>query len=103
MHRSIRLAAPLLTAALLAACAAPPANRPPVARPVPVTPAPVSNIEFGTVRSVTLIEGSSNPSGTSGTGAVIGGVVGAVAGRSIGRKKNTIKKKANIKNLKYRK
>lgn len=83
MHRSIRLATPLLTAALLAACAAPPASRPPVARPAPVTPAPVSSVEFGTVRSVELIEGSA-PQGTSGTGAVIGGVVGAVAGRSMG-------------------
>lgn len=81
MLRSLRLAIPLVTVALLAACAAPPASRPPVTRPAPVTP--VSAVEFGTVRSVELVPGTT-ASGTSGTGAVIGGVVGAVAGRSIG-------------------
>jgi outer membrane lipoprotein SlyB len=76
MHRTIRIAAPLLSLALLAACAATPGTR----TPEPVySPRGSTSVSYGQVRSIEAI--GIAPDQPQGAGAVVGGIVGAVVGR----------------------
>lgn len=76
-HRTVAALA-LAGAALMTGCA----NMAPPATSYYPVPAGQAEVTYGTIDSIQLTR--SNSSGSSGTGAVMGGLVGALAGNQVG-------------------